>query len=252
MIFQFIGTGASDYDWSHYGNKDVLGASAGLLDGHILIDCGPTVPAALRRFGTDISHITAIVFTHSHSDHFDMTCLREIAGQRRLRIYGPGAICSQVAEFCEVHPLQVGEHFSIDGRYSFHALPANHSVPDLFEPTFLYAIQSEKKVLLYAVDTAGLSSQAFFLLGKIQFDVLVWDATTSAPRGDRTIFQHSNPELFSLIRRSLLNSGIVRPDTRCYLSHRSFQFWPSAPAELTDIEQKYGVILARDGETVEI
>lgn len=80
MKIQFIGTGAADFDWSEYGKPGVLGSTSTLLDDHVLIDCGPTVPAALARFNADAAEITDIVITHNHSDHFDMESVKKIAG----------------------------------------------------------------------------------------------------------------------------------------------------------------------------
>ena len=70
MKMMFIGTGAADYDWSRYGEEGISGSTATLIDDRLLIDCGPTVPAALERFGQDRAKIGDIVITHNHDDHF--------------------------------------------------------------------------------------------------------------------------------------------------------------------------------------
>ena len=93
MKIQFIGTGAADFDWSEYGKPGVLGSTSTLLDDHVLIDCGPTVPAALARFNADAAEITDIVITHNHSDHFDMESVKKIAGngkKNRRKRWRPG------------------------------------------------------------------------------------------------------------------------------------------------------------------
>jgi ribonuclease BN (tRNA processing enzyme) len=38
-------------------------------DDHILIDCGPTVPYALDKFGVNLAHINCMHITHAHADH---------------------------------------------------------------------------------------------------------------------------------------------------------------------------------------
>ena len=55
MKLQFIGTGAADFDWSRYGEKNISGSCATLIDDHILIDCGTTTAKALERFNNQIA-----------------------------------------------------------------------------------------------------------------------------------------------------------------------------------------------------
>ena len=79
MELLFLGTGAADYDWSRYGEDQVAGSTASLLEGRILLDCGPTVRKAMLRYGVAPESVTAIVNTHSHGDHFAPEVIREIA-----------------------------------------------------------------------------------------------------------------------------------------------------------------------------
>ena len=111
MKIQFIGTGAADFDWSEYGKPGVLGSTSTLLDDHVLIDCGPTVPAALARFNADAAEITDIVITHNHSDHFDMESVKKIAGNGKIRLFGSPQVCAEAEVCCEVHPVSYGCRF---------------------------------------------------------------------------------------------------------------------------------------------
>lgn len=43
-----------------------------LLDGQVLIDCGATVPDAMRHLGVAVHGIGDILLTHTHSDHIDI------------------------------------------------------------------------------------------------------------------------------------------------------------------------------------
>ena len=47
MDLMFLGCGAADYDWSNYGQEGILGSTVSLLNGHILLDCGPTAAASM-------------------------------------------------------------------------------------------------------------------------------------------------------------------------------------------------------------
>lgn len=242
---RFIGCGAADYDWSRYGEDGVLGSTATLLNDSILLDCGPTVGKALKRFGVDREKISVIVNTHSHSDHFDPDVIRYIAGERKILFYGSFQACEQVSDFCDVKPLTFGDRFECMGC-SFLALPANHAVTDLREETFNYLI-SEDKTLLYALDTAWMLTKARLLIGKTHIDAVIWDATMSEA-DDWRIFEHSDPVMFASVRRVLQKTGNIDDQTKIWFDHRARTLWPSDVAEQEAVATREGVMLAHEGE----
>lgn len=250
MKITFLGTGAADHHWSRYGEPDVSGSTAALIDDRLLIDCGPTVAAALERFGLDRSKITDIVITHNHSDHFQPDVLKKIAGGRgdAICLYGSPQVCALAEPFCRVRPLDFGSRFQAGG-YDFLALPANHTVEDIFEKTFLFRIAGENETLLYALDTAWLPTLAYRLLGKTYLDGVIWDATMSRP-GDWRIFEHTDPEMFAMMRKTLVFNGNMDENTRVWFNHRARTLWPSDPAEQEKIARRENVELAHEGETV--
>ena len=85
MKMLFLGCGAADYDWSRYGEEGILGSTSTLLNDTILLDCGPTVTAAMKRFNVPLEQITHVVNTHNHSDHLNFDEVRKIANK--------GAVC---------------------------------------------------------------------------------------------------------------------------------------------------------------
>ncbi|MBQ9501592.1 MAG: MBL fold metallo-hydrolase [Lentisphaeria bacterium] len=248
MKLLFLGTGAADYDWRRYGDAGVLGSAAALLEDHVLLDCGPTVCAAMERFGVDFGCVEAVVNTHSHGDHFDVETVKRIAQGRRVDFYGTPQACVRVRAFCRVHPVESGSVFTA-GNCRFLTLPANHAVTDLKEETFNYLISCGEKTLLYALDTAWMLTKARRLIGEKKIDGIVWDATMSEP-GDWRIFEHSDPEMFGVLRRVLLKTGNITQDTPVYFSHRARTLWPEDPAAQQKIAARYGALLAVDGETV--
>lgn len=250
MELMFLGTGAADYDWSKYGEPGVLGSTATLVDGRLLIDCGPTVADAFGRFGVNSASVEAVVFTHSHSDHFDLKALRRVAAGRRLAVFGPPSVCDAVSSFCAVHPLEYGSRFLAAG-YEFLALPANHTAADVFERTFLYLVSGGGKNLLYALDTAWLPTLACRLLGKTRLDGAIWDATMSRP-GDWRVFEHTDPVMFAMQRRALTDNGNFDANTRIWFDHRARTLWPADPAEQEAIARNANVLLAHDGERVNL
>jgi len=250
MKITFIGTGAADYDWSQYGKPGIAGSTATLIDDRLLIDCGPTVPAALERFGCDRTKITDIVITHNHDDHFLPEPLEAVVSGRegKVRLFGSPQVCRVAEPHCEVHPVDFGARFAAGG-YDFLALPANHTVEDVFEKTFMYLIAGQGRTLLYALDTAWMPSLAYRLLGKTHLDGVIWDGTMSEP-GDWRNLEHSDPAMFAMIRNTLTGNGNIGEKTRIWFDHRARTLWPADPAGQEAIARRERVELAREGETV--
>ena len=248
MKMQFLGCGAADFDWSRYGEEGILGSTASLLNDNILLDCGPTAALSLKRFNIPLEQIKTVINTHSHSDHFNVDVLREISGDRKIDFYGSKEACAKVADFCTVHPLTFGETFAI-GACSFLVLPSNHAVEDLHEETFNYLINCDDKTMLYALDTAWMPSRARKLIGQTFINAIIWDGTMSEP-DDWRIFDHSDPEMFTSMRRVWLKKGIIDENTVVYFTHRARTLWPADIKEQQAIADKYNVNLAIEGETV--
>ena len=72
LPIRFLGTGAADHHWRKIGQPGVRGSCSTLLDHTVLFDCGATGMANLQRFGIDPATLRALVFTHSHGDHFNL------------------------------------------------------------------------------------------------------------------------------------------------------------------------------------
>lgn len=248
MKLTFLGTGAADYDWKNYGAENILGSTMTLLGDHILLDCGPTATRAMKRFNVKINDIHAIVNTHSHSDHFNVDEVRKIANGRKIDFYGSRNACNQVADFCNVHPLNFGRKFKTGG-FKFLTLPANHAVSNLKEETFNYVISDGEKNILYALDTAWMLTKARLLIGKTHLDAIIHDATMSNP-DDWRIFEHSDPVMIAAIRRVLLKTNVIDENTKVYFDHRARTLWPADTAAQQAIAERENALLAIDGETV--
>lgn len=90
MKLTFLGTGAGEgypgffcgcthcaYARRH-GGKNVRGYSAAVIDGAVMLDCGPTSFPNAARFGVDLTQIHTLLITHPHGDHL-------MAGQLQWR-----------------------------------------------------------------------------------------------------------------------------------------------------------------------
>ena len=251
MKLQFIGTGAADFDWSRYGEAGILGSCTTLIDDKILIDCGETAGKALLRYGVDCRKISDVVITHNHRDHFDIEVFREVFKGRKVNLYASKEVCEAAADTAEVFPHGHGDRFEVAG-YEFTALPANHTVADPMEQTFLYIIKHEGKTLLYALDTADITAHALNLIGKTYFDAVVWDSTCANNANLWMNFYHSNCECFRQIRKAFRVLGNLDDRSKIIFSHRARQFWPHEPEKLAAIAIREDAFIPADGEILEI
>ena len=79
MEVLLLGTGSAD-GWpnafcgcascaSSREGGEVRGQTAVLVDGRLLLDCGPEAPRAAERFGRSLRDVRSILLTHDHPDH---------------------------------------------------------------------------------------------------------------------------------------------------------------------------------------
>ena len=75
----FLGTGAANWPRKYpftdknHSRAQVRAMSSMLVNGHILIDCGPTVLDVMKCYEVNPAGITDILLTHTHSDPKDAT-----------------------------------------------------------------------------------------------------------------------------------------------------------------------------------
>ena len=129
MKLLFLGTGAADgmslTQDDDFLNKDHRRCSCALLDGHVMIDCGPHALNALTVAGVSLDSITDIIVTHRHIDHFNMENINKIAacGGVRLWLRTGGTVlegCDADVVYMDLFtPYKVGD-------YELISVPANH------------------------------------------------------------------------------------------------------------------------------
>ena len=78
-------------------------------------------------------------------------------------------------------------------------------------------------------------------------DGVIWDATMSAP-GDWRIFEHTDPAMFAMMRKTLTSNGNIDEKTRIWFDHRARTLWSLDPAEQEKIARRENVELAHEGE----
>ena len=95
LDIKFLGTCACDFserlktDLKDKLDKDVRRSSSMLIDGEILVDCGPHTLDSLRIMSISLDKICSVVITHLHDDHFNMDNIMAIAKSKSapLKLY---------------------------------------------------------------------------------------------------------------------------------------------------------------------
>ncbi|MDP6779723.1 MAG: MBL fold metallo-hydrolase, partial [Candidatus Latescibacteria bacterium] len=182
------------------------GRSSVLVDGHILIDCGATVPDAIRHFGVDVDAITDILLTHSHGDHCDAAAIEHLVsmGTRGdpINLWAHPSALAKLAGIDRLRKreLQPGKTVGFSSL-AVTALPANHQVPE--DTALHFLLQKPKASLLYATDGAWFLKGAWILLKEVKIDALLWDATCGEAQGDWRIFEHNSVDMIRVMRQTL-------------------------------------------------
>ncbi len=229
---------------------EVRGHTAVLVDGTLLLDCGPEAPRAAERFGQSLRDVRAILLTHDHPDHVGPAALlwRRWAGSAdRLELIGPPAALATCRDWIgpgdpvELRPVGPGDRLEISG-YDVRVVPAAHE-----RDTVLYDIAAAGGGrLLYATDTGPLPAAAYEAVRSAAYDVVLLEETF----GDWTMHgtQHLDLTTFPTAVSELRRVGAVTPTTdvvAIHLGHRN----PPTP-ELARRLHHWGTRVVPDGTIV--
>jgi phosphoribosyl 1,2-cyclic phosphate phosphodiesterase len=226
----FLGTGAADWPAPNYPatidtpSGTSRGFASVLIDAHILIDCGATVPDALHHFGADVNAITDILLTHTHADHWNINALQQLLAQRtstnpiNLRAH-PSAL-SLLPQILGVNecPVVVGQTVSLP-KMKITVLEANHDVGP--ETALHFLLEKPAASVLYATDGAWFLKNTWEQLRSRVLDAVIWDAACGETRGDWRIFEHNNVDMIKIMRQTLVKQGVLASDARIFLTHMS-------------------------------
>ncbi|MDD3154351.1 MAG: MBL fold metallo-hydrolase [Victivallaceae bacterium] len=250
--FQFLGTGAADYDWSKIGAPGIHGSAGTIIDGKILIDAGDCGYENLTRFQIDFDALNAIFFTHSHHDHFRPETVEKIRAARKtnqkLEIWASPEITRQLpSDAYHLHMIRPGTDFSCCG-FQVTSLWASHPLGNFHEEPMHYLFQKEGKNMLYALDGAWMAARTRQLLTirKIALDLIVWDAT-GYEEGHFRSFEHNDMGMIRLMLPALREWGIVTNDTTVILDHLARTLWPESQKEREAAVADDGCLVAYDG-----
>ncbi len=226
MIIQFLGTGAADWPKEKpAGATEFRRLSSALIDGCLLIDPGPGVPAALEEFKINSTDIKYVINTHRHSDHFNEDTFKMLTD-------GGAAFIA----------FSAGEEKRV-GKYTVLAYAANHPTCD---GTVHFIITDGEKALFYGLDGAWLLMPEVYAIKKWKPNLAVLDATVGDNLGDYRVFEHNNLRMVVEMKLSL-----EQYIGRFYISHMA-RTLHTDHRTLVERMKKDGIEVAFDGLTVEI
>ena len=257
MKLLFVGTGAADYPAALHcpcancsairrrGGRNLRHYASLLVNGALLVDCGPTVPWRLAELGTAPEAIAAVAVTHSHSDHLDLDalfalqCARTpargplpLAANERVmqRVHEAGRSRSpHTAKGCEfaMQVISPGETFTLGGL-TVTALAANHILAR--ETALNYLIDDGDRRILYASDTAWPLEETWQALSGAALDAVICEATFGpfAPEECHPdcLEEHLNWPEFLRLHGAMCAGGIIKPDAPFIATHLSLHWVP--------------------------
>ncbi len=170
MNLTLLGTGAAD-GWPNPHCRcascttarsagTLRGQTSALLDGTLLLDCGPETPHAAQRAGLDLTGLRHVLLTHLHPDHCSPAFLlfRGWVSDAPLDVLGPADVVEEarrwVAPDSPVRFVAVaaGDRHRL-GDHDVRVLPAAHGADG---SCVLYDVHGPGGRVLYATDTGPL------------------------------------------------------------------------------------------------
>ncbi len=242
----FLGTGAADSRERtfprHFQDKDQRRCASALLDGHILIDCGPHVLEALRAADIDSAAITDVVLTHLHSDHFHPESLRAIAEAtpEKLNVWYYEKAELPEIENCMLHPVTLFASYAT-ADFTLTGVSANHSTQAMH-----LSFEIGGKRLLYALDGAWMTYETAQYTRDKRYDAVVMDCTVGDYTGDYRMAEHNSIPMIRLMTPSMKALGILSELSKVVLSHLAVTLHRSY-AETFGLVKEDGYLVAYDG-----
>jgi adenosylcobinamide kinase / adenosylcobinamide-phosphate guanylyltransferase len=226
------------------------GQTAALLDGTLLLDCGPETPHAAQRAGLDLTGLRHVLITHAHPDHCSPAFLlfRSWVGEAPLDVVGPPEVVEAarhwVAPDSPVVFTAVSPGTSLRlGSYDVAVLAARHGAAG---SSVLYDVSGPSGRLLYATDTGPLPDETVAAVRDAAFDVVLLEETFGDFLTHGT--DHLDLATFPDQLRRLRSVGAVTRDTDVVAVHLSHHNPPTA--ELQRRLAAWGARVVDDGAVV--
>ena len=263
MKVRFLGSGSACWERVPRDSKIFRRYSSILVDRTFLVDYTWMTEEMMPK---DV-HPKAILYTHSHPDHYDPKAavklgVRDVYLQKgwidEARRDFEKAVQKLGGMMPTLHPVDVCEKFRM-GNYEILPLPGNHNTGKIHEQALIYKISkvcTDGPVrLLYATDTSGLMAKVFYygFTQKEPITAVIMEATGNPGRRfDGLRINHSTADMVHDIFSTYLKPGKGRymppPGQPVYLTHIGCYEWGQKTFD--DVLPK-GLLVAHDGLEVE-
>lgn len=251
----FSDTRVSEYARRH-GGKDVRTRSAAILDDRIKIDFGPDTMAQIHRERLDARDWDAIVFTHSHDDHFAVTELQyflypfSTLDHMPLPIYANESICARIEAQYPCWPFELHRTRSFEATelcdYRLTPIRAHH-MDD--EDAHNLIFERDGKVFLYGTDTGVWLEPTWEFLAGRRLDLLVLECTSGRIHSDYD--GHLAHDTFAEVLERMHRIGCLDSASRIVSTHHSHN-GDATHDELRGMLEPLGVIVGYDGLEMEV
>lgn len=236
---------------------EIRGQTAALVDGAVLIDCGPETPRGALRYGRTLAGVRHILCTHADFDHLDPAALlmRHWAGRTEpLQVHGPAAVVSRCRDWVGpddpvvFHDVAPGDELILsDTGHTVRVLAAAHT-DALGGAAVLYDIARAGTRMLWATDTGPLPDPTHAAIAGARYDAVFLDQTFG-PHTEHGTDHHDLPAFAATVAR-MRGSGAVHRDTEIIAVHLSHHNPPGD--ELAQALAASGARPGRDGEVVRL
>lgn len=224
-----------------------------LVDGRLLLDCGPEAPGQAARFGHSLAGVRTVAIGHAHHDHLDPAFLlhRSWVSDAPLQVIGPDPVIAQAREWLSpdqttvtLREVSAGDVVETDG-YRLTALAARHHA---FGEALLYLVEDGSRRVLYATDTGALPATTLAALRGVPLDALLLEETfgTRTDLGDG----HHHLARFAGTLADLRAAGAVQLGTAVVAVHLS-HYNPPLPALEAELA-RHGARVHPDGTVLEV
>jgi phosphoribosyl 1,2-cyclic phosphate phosphodiesterase len=253
------------------GGRFVRSRSQVLFDDELLVDFGPDSYSSSLKYGFDLSKLTDLLITHTHSDHYyPLEFIMRIHGycnpmeNETLTIHGSPDIKTKAAADWHTEDKNLDKVFE-NSRLSFDvlspyecrdicgfrvtALPASHGT----ENPYVYILEKGGKAMLLHNDSGYLCPEAMEWLRerKIKFDLISYECTygnRDANGGGNHMGIPNDLEA----RRRFIENGNCKDETISIITHFSHNGTDVGYGDMLKVAEENGFILAYDGLEIEI
>lgn len=241
-----------------------------IVDDTLLIDLSPDLCSSSNQYHIDLSKVTILLQTHSHSDHFDaghfVTRWSEYATKNleHLDIVASMGTFNDMNHWIKQNEPSIdlfGEEWQKDmqyrllcikpaetikvGKYTITAINSNH---DARVEALVYLIEKDNKTILYGTDLQYLDDTAWEILAARHIDVVLLDQTYGIGCNNGG---HLDVLQIADMIAKMKSVNAINADTKIYATHISHE-GNGTHDEMKAVASKYGYDIAYDGMVIEV